>query len=155
MAKERKETQAKRKKSKAEKSEAQKRKEQGQKGMKIKRGQDETACQGPRFYHLWSRRARRKHTPAQKHVPVTCQVECMSEESGDTPWRQRAVRVPGNKPLVGLAIKWVTTSRGHPDLNRGPLDLQSNALPLSYAPTCLGLCQKHCKLCGHTCLSAC
>ncbi len=25
-------------------------------------------------------------------------------------------------------------SRGHPDLNRGPLDLQSNALPLSYTP---------------------
>ena len=25
--------------------------------------------------------------------------------------------------------------RGHPDLNRGPLDLQSNALPLSYTPT--------------------
>ena len=26
-------------------------------------------------------------------------------------------------------------TREHPDLNRGPLDLQSNALPLSYAPT--------------------
>ena len=25
--------------------------------------------------------------------------------------------------------------RGHPDLNRGPLDLQSNALPLSYTPS--------------------
>ncbi len=25
--------------------------------------------------------------------------------------------------------------RGHPGLNRGPLDLQSNALPLSYTPT--------------------
>ena len=25
-------------------------------------------------------------------------------------------------------------TRGHPDLNRGPLDLQSNALPLSYTP---------------------
>ena len=24
--------------------------------------------------------------------------------------------------------------RGHPGLNRGPLDLQSNALPLSYIP---------------------
>ena len=24
--------------------------------------------------------------------------------------------------------------RGHPDLNWGPLDLQSNALPLSYIP---------------------
>ena len=24
--------------------------------------------------------------------------------------------------------------RGHSDLNRGPLDLQSNALPLSYTP---------------------
>ena len=27
--------------------------------------------------------------------------------------------------------------RGHPDLNRGPLDLQSNALPLSYTPNFL------------------
>ena len=25
-------------------------------------------------------------------------------------------------------------ARGHPDLNQGPLDLQSNALPLSYTP---------------------
>ena len=25
--------------------------------------------------------------------------------------------------------------RGHPDLNQGPLDLQSNALPLSYTPS--------------------
>nr|pir hypothetical protein K01A12.1 - Caenorhabditis elegans [Caenorhabditis elegans] len=24
--------------------------------------------------------------------------------------------------------------RGHPELNQGPLDLQSNALPLSYTP---------------------
>ena len=69
----------------------------------------------------------------------------MSAECGDTQWRQRVVRVTGNKPLVGLAIKWVTTSRGHPDLNRGPLDLQSNALPLSYAPTRLGLYNTHCK----------
>ena len=26
-------------------------------------------------------------------------------------------------------------SRGHPGSNRGPLDLQSNALPLSYIPS--------------------
>ena len=25
--------------------------------------------------------------------------------------------------------------RGHPDLNQGPLDLQSNDLPLIYTPT--------------------
>ena len=25
--------------------------------------------------------------------------------------------------------------RGHPGLNQGPVDLQSNALPLSYIPT--------------------
>ena len=31
-----------------------------------------------------------------------------------------------------LVIK--QASRGHPDLNRGPLDLQSNALPLSCTP---------------------
>ncbi len=33
------------------------------------------------------------------------------------------VSIPGRK------------TRGHPDLNRGPLDLQSNALPLSYTST--------------------
>ena len=27
-------------------------------------------------------------------------------------------------------------ARGHPGLNQGPLDLQSNALPLSYIPMC-------------------
>ena len=27
-------------------------------------------------------------------------------------------------------------NRGRPGLNRGPLDLQSNALPLSYTPSC-------------------
>ena len=33
-------------------------------------------------------------------------------------------------------------NRGRPGLNRGPLDLQSNALPLSYTPSCctMGLC---------------
>ncbi len=37
-------------------------------------------------------------------------------------------------------VKWVKNLegeknwRGHPDLNQGPLDLQSNALPLSYTP---------------------
>ena len=28
----------------------------------------------------------------------------------------------------------ISAARGHPGLNRGPLDLQSNALPLSYIP---------------------
>ena len=32
--------------------------------------------------------------------------------------------------------------RGHPDLNRGPLDLQSNALPLSYTPTYWPKCRR-------------
>ncbi len=29
---------------------------------------------------------------------------------------------------------WEKKGRGHPGLNQGPLDLQSNALPLSYTP---------------------
>ena len=29
----------------------------------------------------------------------------------------------------------MTCKRGQPELNRRPLDLQSNALPLSYTPT--------------------
>ena len=29
-----------------------------------------------------------------------------------------------------------SAARGHPGLNQGPLDLQSNALPLSYIPCC-------------------
>ena len=35
--------------------------------------------------------------------------------------------------LIGNKYKWNKT-RGHPELNQGPLDLQSNALPLSYIP---------------------
>ena len=31
--------------------------------------------------------------------------------------------------------KTIKVPRGHPDLNRGPIDLQSIALPLSYRPT--------------------
>ena len=31
-------------------------------------------------------------------------------------------------------LEWIRKKRGHPDLNQGPLDLQSNALPLSYTP---------------------
>ena len=34
--------------------------------------------------------------------------------------------------IVGCKI--MKRLRGHPDLNQGPLDLQSNALPLSYIP---------------------
>ena len=33
----------------------------------------------------------------------------------------------------------MTKFRGHPGLNQGPLDLQSNALPLSYIPIRLGI----------------
>ena len=35
--------------------------------------------------------------------------------------------------IQGKYIKWLKL-RGHPELNQGPLDLQSNALPLSYIP---------------------
>lgn len=39
-------------------------------------------------------------------------------------------------PKKLIQHKKVTVSRrGHPELNRGPVDLQSNALPLSYIPT--------------------
>ena len=34
---------------------------------------------------------------------------------------------------MSVLLSW---SRGHPELNWGPLDLQSNALPLSYTPSC-------------------
>ena len=37
------------------------------------------------------------------------------------------------KMLIPMKIK--VKNRGHPELNQGPLDLQSNALPLSYIPT--------------------
>ena len=36
----------------------------------------------------------------------------------------------GEKILEAKKKNW----RGHPELNQGPLDLQSNALPLSYTP---------------------
>ena len=45
-----------------------------------------------------------------------------------------------NRILAGERKK---KERGHPDLNRGPLDLQSNALPLSYTPI---FCFKHCHM---------
>ena len=35
------------------------------------------------------------------------------------------------RPTLGLTVR---KGRGHLDLNQGPLDLQSNALPLSYTP---------------------
>ena len=35
------------------------------------------------------------------------------------------------RPTLGLKMR---KRRGHLDLNQGPLDLQSNALPLSYTP---------------------
>ena len=35
-----------------------------------------------------------------------------------------------NLPYIGSP----KNTRGHPGLNQGPLDLQSNALPLSYIP---------------------
>ena len=42
----------------------------------------------------------------------------------------------GKKPNLQyqLQLAKVKDSRGHLDLNQGPLDLQSNALPLSYTP---------------------
>ena len=40
-----------------------------------------------------------------------------------------------NKSFSNLDKEEKKRWRGHPDLNRGPLDLQSNALPLSYTPT--------------------
>ena len=40
--------------------------------------------------------------------------------------------------IFGLMTSWKilkkVKNRGHPELNQGPLDLQSNALPLSYIP---------------------
>ena len=38
-----------------------------------------------------------------------------------------------------------SAARGHPGLNQGPLDLQSNALPLSYIPITI-VEKKHNKL---------
>ena len=37
--------------------------------------------------------------------------------------------------ILTLEVQRKKTWRGHPDLNQGPLDLQSNALPLSYTPS--------------------
>ncbi len=36
--------------------------------------------------------------------------------------------------LVKTEDVTIKETRGHPDLNQGPLDLKSNALPLSYMP---------------------
>ena len=41
-----------------------------------------------------------------------------------------------SQSVVLLSLACEENKRGHPDLNQGPLDLQSNALPLSYIPIC-------------------
>ena len=41
-----------------------------------------------------------------------------------------------SQSVVILSLACEENKRGHPDLNQGPLDLQSNALPLSYIPIC-------------------
>ena len=43
------------------------------------------------------------------------------------------VEICGSETLANKSV-----ARGHRGLNRGPLDLQSNALPLSYIPSTLG-----------------
>ena len=52
---------------------------------------------------------------------------------------ERRVEEKKGKRRKGEKKKKKKKKRGHPDLNRGPLDLQSNALPLSYTPT--SICQ--------------
>ena len=44
------------------------------------------------------------------------------------------VEICGSETLANKSV-----ARGHPGLNQGPLDLQSNALPLSYIPLRKGL----------------
>ena len=41
-----------------------------------------------------------------------------------------------SQSIVLLSLACEENEMGHPDLNQGPLDLQSNALPLSYIPSC-------------------
>ena len=53
-----------------------------------------------------------------------------------------------NAPTKKLRIVFhEKESRGHPDLNQGPLDLQSNALPLSYTPDYCSL-SLHVRVCA-------
>ena len=49
--------------------------------------------------------------------------------------RQPAMRLgAGPRDFLDIQVKPCSKTRGHPELNQGPLDLQSNALPLSYIP---------------------
>ena len=51
-------------------------------------------------------------------------------------WRGAGTTGTQGRKTVGLRLEIPKCymDRGHPDSNRGPLDLQSNALPLSYTP---------------------
>ena len=46
----------------------------------------------------------------------------------------RLLRYPGKENTNRQKVAKSGKIRGHPELNQGPLDLQSNALPLSYIP---------------------
>ncbi len=54
----------------------------------------------------------------EKRLPIICTA--MARREYVQPWLEEE--------------KKKGSVRGHPDLNQGPLDLQSNALPLSYTP---------------------
>ena len=60
---------------------------------------------------------------------------------GTNLFRERLPVRPDCNQSIVMPWNWTSTKfenakrRGHSDLNRGPLDLQSNALPLSYTPT--------------------
>ena len=51
---------------------------------------------------------------------------------------QNTLKICTQKVRRKKTKKKVPQKRGHPDLNWGPLELQLNALPLSYAPRLLG-----------------
>ena len=57
-----------------------------------------------------------------------------NEEKPPTAQRDASETAMGGEGGAG-GEKYKIPTRGHPDLNQGPLDLQSNALPLSYTPT--------------------
>ena len=66
----------------------------------------------------------------------------LAEEENEGKWRYRLYSPFKMSQHVEFLEKQVIFPkpkrkklRGHPGLNRGPLDLQSNALPLSYIPT--------------------
>ena len=71
----------------------------------------------------------KEHTTSCIYIKLAGLMLLRSKLADVVPWPEAACQDGSHTPAG---------PRGHQDLNLGPLDLQSNALPLSYTPLCCG-----------------